>query len=234
MDQSLELRTDLVAGETRADAHRHDRHAVAPLFVRQSEGLDAVPYGFRQIRRLLPRLQPCQHDEFLAAITADRPIVGRDRLLQRIGNENEAAIAFLMAVKVVVPLEEIDVDKDCRKALPASLPVAPIVPELLIDRAAVVEARERIGMRQPQQRFSAVRGFLLLDLRLEGIEKDLVALPVEFPVHIGREDEARDVEGSEGDLIGYAFRYIEYQGKKERGEDDSRGYDRQAKVETEE
>ena len=64
-----------------------------------------------------------------------------------------------MAVAVVVFLEEVDVDEDRGKAGAKLLPVVPVVAKLLVNGPTILQARQWIGARQPQQGLSTFGRF---------------------------------------------------------------------------
>ena len=131
-----------------------------------------------------------EHYEFLAAIAGDRAVVLLDRIAEGIGDEDQAAVAFLVAVAVIEFFEEVDVDEDRRKAAAELLPVAPVVPQLLVDGPAILQARQRIGSRQSAAAPGRARSPPVLDLGFEGVQEDVVTLLVQVPVHIGGECES--------------------------------------------
>lgn len=106
-----------------------------------------------------------------------------------------------MAVTVVVFLEEVDIDQENGKALFLPDPVVPQQAQMVVYRAAVLQARQGVGIGKPQQRLATFVGRLLLGLRLQPVDEDVVALPVQVPVHVRGEDETGYVEGAEGELV---------------------------------
>ena len=88
---------------------------------------------------------------------------------------------------------QVDIDEDGGKGRAVGLPVVPEIPQTLVDSAPIFDAGQVVSVRKPLKRNPALFRFAMLMGSLERVQKHVVALSVELPVHVGREDEAGDV-----------------------------------------
>lgn len=75
-----------------------------------------------------------------------------DGILQGGANGHQAFVAFTVAVTVVVFLEEVDVDQENGKAFLLPDPIVPQQAQMVVDGAAVLQARQGVGIGKSQQR----------------------------------------------------------------------------------
>ncbi len=208
VDDLLQLAVRIGAGEGGADADSDDEGAVAALVMCEGQAFHGMADRFGKLANLLFGLEWRQHDEFFAAITADRGAVLDDCILQGIAHGHETLVAFLVAITVVVFLEEIDIDQEYGKTFFLLHPVIPQQAQMVIDGAAVLQPGQGIGVGKTQQRLATLIRRLLLGLRFQPVDEDMVAFPVQVPVHIRREDEAGDIEGAESEFVESVFRKL--------------------------
>ncbi len=90
-------------------------------------------------------------DEFLAAVARDVIAVAAQAARQRLRDLAQHVVAGRVAVVVVERLEVIDVDEQHGQRAAAARRALGFLREHRIERAAVVEARQRIGVREPVQ-----------------------------------------------------------------------------------
>ncbi len=76
-----------------------------------------------KLAHLLPGFEWRKDDKFLAAIATDRGPVFADRVLESVANGNEAFVAFLVTVTVIVLLEEVDIDQEDGEAFSLLAPI---------------------------------------------------------------------------------------------------------------
>ncbi|MNE48720.1 hypothetical protein D3C80_1432020 [compost metagenome] len=114
--------------------------------MRKRQVFDGVADGFGKLTHLLSGLERGEHDEFLTAITADGGAMVDDRVLQGVAHCHEALVAFLVAVAIIVFLEEIHVDQKDGETFPLLAPIVPQQAQMLVDGAAVLQACQGIGI----------------------------------------------------------------------------------------
>lgn len=147
------------------------------------------------------RSEPGKRDEFFATITSDHRVETAHAGFQHLRDLYQATVTFLMAVIVIVLLEEIDIDQKHREIMLGLDPLIPQLTQPAVDCPTIFKARQRIGVGKPQKRFAAIFRLLLLHLGFDGVEEHMVALAVKTQVHVGREGEASEVKGTKGNQV---------------------------------
>src|SRR6266851_5724111 len=92
-----------------------------------------------------------QEDELLAAVPGGE--IGGPLSLpgNEPGDRNQAFVASLMTVLVVVSLEMIDIDQQQRQCCAVSAGTCPLIPQFLVEVAPVGEASQPVQARQGRE-----------------------------------------------------------------------------------
>ena len=138
-----------VGGGRRADACRDA--PVRALHVLDVEPCDRAPDTFSDVQRALRIGVGQRDDEFFAAVPCDVIAVAAQALRCGLRDAPEHVVAGRVAVVIVERLEVIHVDEQHRQRAAAARRTLRLLREHRVERAAVVEARQRIGVREPVQ-----------------------------------------------------------------------------------
>ena len=109
----------------------------------QGQRLDRGPQPLGGERGGLDRLLGQQHQEFLAAVAVEG-VAGADLLIERAGDRAQDVVTGQMAGRVVVGLEEVDVEQRDRVDVAVAIDPAAQDIEVLGEPVAVAEAGQRV------------------------------------------------------------------------------------------
>lgn len=111
-DYSFNFLSNFLAGEGDADADGYDRHIIWSLVVSNRKRLDFHSDLLGESHRDLGEGSRHDHDKLLATIPADHAIGRLYNRLQRIGDDSQTSVSFLMSVAIIEAFEKVDVDEE--------------------------------------------------------------------------------------------------------------------------
>lgn len=108
--------------------------------MRKRQVFHGVADSFGKLAHLLLGPERRQHDELLATITADGGAMADDGVLQGVAHGHQTPVAFLVAITVIVFLEEVDIDEENGKTFLLLAPIVPQQAQMMIDGPAVLQS----------------------------------------------------------------------------------------------